>query len=133
MQPLGILETCLYVDDLATAEVFYRDVLGLECVGRQEGRHVFFRCGPQMLLVFNPQRTCQRGSDVPHHGANGPAHVAFAVGEDELDCWQARLRDAGTPIERVVSWPQGGKSVYFRDPAGNSVELAMPVIWDGLR
>ena len=130
MQPQGILETCLYVDDLETAETFYRDVLRLDFIARQEGRHVFFRCGMHMLLIFNPERTCQPGSNVPHHGARGPSHVAFAVSENELDGWHTHLKNAGVQIERVVNWPQGGKSVYFRDPAGNSLELAMPVIWN---
>ena len=54
---LDILETCLYVDDLRAAEHFYRDVLGLVVVRRQTGRHVFFRCGRSMLLIFDPTAT----------------------------------------------------------------------------
>ena len=131
MQPRGILETCLYVDNLEVAERFYRSVLRLEFVGRQEGRHVFFRCGDHMLLIFNPERTRKRESSVPHHGANGPSHIAFSVSESELDAWRAHLEDEGVEIERTVDWPQGGASLYFRDPAGNSLELAVPRIWNG--
>ena len=32
-------------------------------------------------------------------------------------------------IEKTIAWPQGGHSVYFRDPAGNSLEVASPLIW----
>ena len=32
-------------------------------------------------------------------------------------------------IEAEVEWPNGGFSIYLRDPAGNSVELATPSIW----
>jgi predicted enzyme related to lactoylglutathione lyase len=32
-------------------------------------------------------------------------------------------------IEKIVDWPGGGRSLYFRDPAGNSLELATPRIW----
>jgi catechol 2,3-dioxygenase-like lactoylglutathione lyase family enzyme len=32
MTPTGILESALYAGDLDAAEVFYRDVLGLECI-----------------------------------------------------------------------------------------------------
>jgi hypothetical protein len=35
-------------------------------------------------------------------------------------------------IEREVDWDEGGTSLYVRDPAGNSVELAPPTIWGGL-
>ncbi len=30
-----------------------------------------------------------------------------------------------------VNWDQGGTSLYFRDPAGNSIELAPPTLWGG--
>jgi catechol 2,3-dioxygenase-like lactoylglutathione lyase family enzyme len=124
-----VLETCLYVDNLARAEAFYRDVLGLTVESRQEGRHVFFHCGSQMLLLFNPLASRQSSDNFPPHGALGPGHVAFAVREAQLPQWLVQLKHCGVPIERIVDWPQGGRSVYFRDPAGNSVELATPRIW----
>lgn len=130
MQINGILETCLYVDDLAAAERFYATVLGLRCVGRQPGRHVFFRCGDRMLLLFDPRGVGREDSETPSHGAHGPAHIAFAVEESDVAGWQAQLTRHGVPIEKLVDWPQGGRSLYFRDPAGNSLELATPRIWD---
>ena len=133
MQIQGVLETCLYVDDLRAAEAFYGSVLGLPVMGRQEGRHVFFRCGTSMLLLFKPGETCRPDSDVPPYGAHGPGHVAFAVDENDLPQWLARLRAHDVVIEKLLQWPQGGTSVYFRDPAGNSLELAVPRIWDGVR
>ena len=32
-------------------------------------------------------------------------------------------------IEHEEAWPRGGHSLYFRDPAGNSVELITPGVW----
>jgi catechol 2,3-dioxygenase-like lactoylglutathione lyase family enzyme len=124
-----ILETCLYVDDLSRAERFYSDVMGLKLESRQEGRHVFFHCGQQMLLLFNPLASRESNDHFPPHGAFGPGHVAFAVREPELPAWTARLEQQGVAIEKTIDWPGGGRSVYFRDPAGNSVELATPKIW----
>ena len=124
-----ILETCIYVDDLAAAEQFYESVLGLQFVSRQEGRHAFFRCGTQMLLIFNPQESNQPDGDLPPHGAVGAGHIAFAVTGPQLDQWKSHLESAGVCIEREIDWPQGGRSFYFRDPAGNSLEMAMPSIW----
>jgi catechol 2,3-dioxygenase-like lactoylglutathione lyase family enzyme len=43
MQLRGILEAVLYARDLAAAERFYTEVLGLAAFQREEGRHVFFR------------------------------------------------------------------------------------------
>lgn len=129
MHVLHVLETCLYVDDLERAEQFYTHVLGLTVVSRQEGRHLFLRCGPQMLLLFNPLASRAASEDVPPHGAFGPGHVAFATAEQDLPAWQQWLGQCQVAIEKVVAWPSGGLSLYFRDPAGNSLELATPRIW----
>lgn len=128
-----VLETCLYVENLAQSERFYREVLGLELYSKQEGRHVFFRCGAQMVLLFNPAESLRpashTGLDVPTHGAVGPGHICFAVADDELTLWQQHLAQHGVAVERIIDWPGGGRSLYFRDPAGNSLELASPRIW----
>ena len=129
MKITQVLETCLYVDDLQRAEQFYADVLGLEIESHQDGRHVFFHCGHQMLLLFNPL-VCREPSDqFPSHGGFGPGHVAFAVQERQLQDWVNHLERHGVAIEKTIDWPRGGRSVYFRDPAGNSLELATPKIW----
>lgn len=66
---------------------------------------------------------------IPGHDGTGPAHVAFAVEADELDAWESRLADAGVAIESRVRWDRGGRSLYFRDPEGHSVELVTPGVW----
>lgn len=124
-----ILETCLYVDNLDVAERFYQTVLGLTVVERSEGRHLFLQCGQRMLLLFLPEATDDPKSSAPPHGARGPGHVAFAVPDRDMTGWQTHLQQHQVPIEKTVSWPQGGHSLYFRDPAGNSLELASPLIW----
>ncbi len=125
----NVLETCLYVDDLPRAERFYCDVLGLALESRQEGRHLFFHCGRQMLLLFNPLASRESNDHFPPHGAFGPGHVAFGVPEADVAAWTERLKERGVAIEKTIDWPGGGRSVYFRDPAGNSLELATPKIW----
>lgn len=123
-----VLETAVYADDLEAAEAFYTSVLGLEVIARVEGRHVFFRCGRGVFLVFDPAATAE-GGVIPGHGARGPGHMAFAMPLEELGAWKARLETRGIEIERDYTWPNGGRSLYFRDPAGNSIELATSGIW----
>jgi catechol 2,3-dioxygenase-like lactoylglutathione lyase family enzyme len=125
----GVLETSLYARDLDRAESFYSTVLGLERHSREADRHLFLRCGQGMLLIFNPDATSREDGLLPPHGATGPGHVAFAVADDELDSWTAELEQRGVAIEARIDWPRGGRSVYFRDPAGNSLELATRGIW----
>ena len=130
----GVLETCLYASDLDAAERFYGDTLGLAVFAREPGRHLFFRCGDAMLLVFDAARTTEAagsvgGVPVPRHGAVGAGHVCFRVPEGELAAWRERLVTAGVAVEAELHWPRGGTSLYVRDPAGNSVELAPARIW----
>jgi catechol 2,3-dioxygenase-like lactoylglutathione lyase family enzyme len=129
MRPIDrVLETVLYVDDLDAAERFYGEVLGLELDSRKPGLFVFFQCGDGMLLLFEPG-AATTGRAVPSHGAHGPGHACFAIPEAELDGWRAHLEAHGIAIEQEATWPRGGRSFYFRDPAGNSLELATPRIW----
>jgi catechol 2,3-dioxygenase-like lactoylglutathione lyase family enzyme len=129
MRPIDrVLETILYVDDLNVAERFYRDVLGLERRSRNKNLFVFFKCGEGMLLLFEPNAAAT-GRSVPAHGAHGPGHACFAMAEAELDDWKDHLISHNVAIEQEVTWPNGARSFYFRDPAGNSLELATPKIW----
>jgi catechol 2,3-dioxygenase-like lactoylglutathione lyase family enzyme len=131
--PKGILEAVLYAKDLRAIAAFYKRVLGLEPYGKADERQVFFRCGDQMLLMFNPDATeLPPGSDklpVPPHGARGEGHVCFRASADEIAAWRAHLENEGIEIEADFEWPGGGRSIYFRDPAGNCIEFAEARIW----
>ena len=130
MQPSKIFETVLYAEDLAAAERFYHEALGLE-VMKVSDLFVVFRCGGGVLLVFDPRKSATPDRGVSSHGTTGVGHIAFAAKPEDLDAWRDQLRQAGVPIEREVDWDKGGHSIYFRDPAGNVVELAPPTIWGG--
>ncbi|MGK9054683.1 VOC family protein [Neorhizobium sp. CSC1952] len=129
----GILETALYADDLDAAEAFYGGVLGLEKVLRAGNRHVFFRSGPGILLIFNPAETIKPppadALPVPPHGTTGPGHVCFRMSDEAIDRLKEKLNKAGIAIESDFRWPNGARSIYFRDPAGNSLECAEPRLW----
>jgi len=130
MRTKRIFETVLYAEDLAAAERFYHEGLGLEVIDRGD-LFAAFRCGGGVLLIFNPRKSAAPSRDVPAHGTSGAGHVAFAANPEDLDAWRNQLRVAGIYIEKELHWPQGGLSLYFRDPAGNVVELAPPTLWGG--
>ena len=133
MRPIrSILETILYSTDLATAHDFYRDVLGLTPLGGPSSLAVGFRINAEhVLLIFNPVVSGQTGRDVPSHGTHGPGHIAFRIDASEFESWMDHLVRRGIEIEQVHAWEQGGRSMYCRDPAGNSVELIDTDIWPG--
>ncbi|MBI3832160.1 MAG: VOC family protein [Planctomycetes bacterium] len=124
----AVLETCLYCADLAEAERFYTEVLGMTVYARKEDRHLFLRCGAQMFLLFNPRSTSLEGPSA--HGAFGAGHTAFAITEKDLSAWRAWLLEKDVPIDSEVAWPNGGHSIYFHDPAGNHLEVATHRVWE---
>lgn len=132
--PGGLLEAAIYVGDLDAAAAFYGDLLQLEPFQRVADRHIFYRLGPAVLLVFNPDKTEQATRNprlpVPCHGARGAGHVCFAMPRADIDALRARLTRAGVEPDAEFDWPNGAHSLYVRDPAGNSVEFAEPWLWD---
>jgi catechol 2,3-dioxygenase-like lactoylglutathione lyase family enzyme len=124
---MRVLETCLYAHNLETAEAFYRS-LGFEFVSKMAGRHVFFRAGDAMLLIFNPTMSAMAG-ELPAHAGTPGSHVCFRVEQAEIPVWQARLEGMGVAVT-PYEWSRGrGTSLYFHDPAGNLLEMAPAGIW----
>jgi len=125
VRPRGVYETVVYAPDLEAAAAFYRDVLGL----RQVDDRAFRLDDDGILLLFDPAQSSQPGRLVPSHGpSGGSVHVAFSV--VSLDRWRERLAAAGVEIEHEHEWARGrARSLYVRDPAGNSVELVEGDLW----
>lgn len=126
-----VLESALYVSNLQAAEKFYTEILGLKFYSKLKGRHVFLRCGNCMVLLFNPEATAVSAGgpkDAPTHGAKGEGHLAFAVNNSEIDRWKQHLTEKGVKIEKEIH-ARGGRSIYFRDPSQNCLEIASPQIW----
>ena len=122
MRPARVLETGVYVDDLDAAAAFYEKVLGLERLSAEEGRHVFYRCGPGVFLVFKAGATAEAmadpegGGTIPGHGTDGPSHMAFAVGPGEVERWVERLERHGVAIESRVVKPDGARGIGVLPP-----------------
>lgn len=130
----GVLETAIYSDDLDAAKAFYGDILGLEEILAADGKYVFFRCAETIVLIFNPEDTKKQpfappAPPIPPHGGDGVGHICFRASGKKLDQWKNHLVENGVAIESEITWSNGARSVYFRDPAGNSLEFAEPKLW----
>lgn len=125
----AVVESAVYVQDLDAAADFYGRILGLRVMGKEPGRHVFFQVGEASVLLAFLAETTLKGDHLPPHGATGPGHFALGIEAASLDAWRKHLQTHGVAIEQEVEWPRGGRSLYFRDPAGNSVELVTPGVW----
>lgn len=129
MEIKKVLESCIYGENLDEMEAFYTQVLGLKIYSKVAGRHLFFRIGNGMFLIFNPKTTLQSGSSLPPHGTSGTGHLAFDVPEADIANWRKQLMKKNIEIEAEITWPNGGLSLYFRDPANNSIEITSGRIW----
>ena len=127
-----VVETCIYSPDLCSMMKFYADVLGLRLVDEEEGKFIFLQAGKSMLLVFNPERTSKDNDRLPTHGAVAPARIHFAmeIESSDYERWKGLLARNRIAVEKEVGWEEGNaKSLYFRDPADNLVELITPGEW----
>ncbi len=129
----GVLETCLYVEDMARARAFYEGVLGLETMFVDERLTAYAVGERSALLVFHRGSTTETvhlpGGTIPPHDGAGPLHCALAIEAEALPAWEARLAAHGVPIEGRTEWKRGSISIYFRDPDGHLLELATPKLW----
>jgi catechol 2,3-dioxygenase-like lactoylglutathione lyase family enzyme len=123
----GILETSLYVSDLARSIHFYGTVFGFRVISDFGGRGCALEAGSrQVLLLF--KKGASRGITAPHDG-DGELHLAFAIPAGELAGWEAWLAENGIPVEEKTAWEAGGHSLYFRDPDRHLIEVATPGVW----
>lgn len=110
-----------------------------------------FPLGNTTLLLFALGQTGQdiKSTDgtIPHHGPTADIlellqqqdgsggsllkqHFCFAVeNPEDVDKWEARLRDKGVKILSTMNWQKGGRSVYFADEDGNIGEIGSRGIW----
>jgi catechol 2,3-dioxygenase-like lactoylglutathione lyase family enzyme len=131
--PSAILETCLYVADLARARDFYTGLFGYSVMQGDERFCAMSVNGRQVLLLFqrgsNPHGTVLPFGTIPPHDSTGPAHIGFSIPVESLADWQSSLQKHGIAVESTLQWPGGGISLYFRDPDGHLLELLTPGVW----
>lgn len=125
----GVLETVLYYRTGQQNEMrhFYGEVLRLPSIpGGLDG----FRIGAQVFLLFNADDSSVQ-DDPPPHGAAGTIHTCFTSQPQLYEGWKQHLRDQAVEILREITWPNAVESFYFRDPAGNLLEIANGDLWPG--
>lgn len=123
----GILESSLYVGDVARSVQFYEKVFGFQVISDFGERGCAMEAGVhQVLLLF--RKGSSTTIESPHDG-DGELHVAFAIRAEELAKWEAWLAENDIAVEEKRAWELGGQSIYFRDPDRHLLEIATPGVW----
>lgn len=128
-----VLESALYVGDVERSERFYRDLFGFRSLLVTDRLRALDVGDRQVLLLF-ARGASKVGEQtpaglIPGHDGSGTQHVAFAIAPAEVEAWAEILAQRRVEVISRAQWPQGGESLYFRDPDGHLVELATPSIW----
>jgi catechol 2,3-dioxygenase-like lactoylglutathione lyase family enzyme len=133
MNVTGVLESGIYVDDVARSAEFYCRIFGFERLEGDDRFRALSVAGRQVFLIFKRGGTLAPmqlpGGVLPPHDGSGRQHFAFSVPQADLAAWETKLAENGVAIESHVNWPRGGKSIYFRDPDGHLAELITPGCW----
>ena len=123
----GILESSLYVSDVARSVRFYGETFGFHVIADFGERGCAMQGGThQVLLIF--KKGASRAIQSPHDG-DGELHIAFAIASAELANWEAWLESREIAVEEKKKWELGGGSLYFRDPDRHLIEVATPGTW----
>ena len=127
------LETSLYVSDLDISTAFYQRIFGFEVLLREDRMVGMAVPGSTVLLLFlrggSVQPSATPGGTIPAHDGHGTLHLCFAIPLAALHDWEQHLAAQGVPVESRVTQSFGGTSLYFRDPDGHSLEVAVPGLW----
>jgi catechol 2,3-dioxygenase-like lactoylglutathione lyase family enzyme len=114
-------EVALRVNDFAAMKKFYQDVLGLEVLGEFQNAALLkiadgYGGHTQVIALFDrsvpvgPERTTVD-------------HIAFTIDLADYEAERRRLEALGLDVEiQQHAWVKW-RSLYFRDPEGNQLEL----------
>lgn len=126
----GVLETALYhsPDEKGAVEDFYGEVLGLTRVAAWD-TGIAFRVGTDVLLLFDRDRVKRTPGPISNHGSLGAGHACVLASAGEYQTWRERIVRYGVKIVHDQVWDERMRSFYFRDPAGNLLEVASGDLW----
>ncbi len=125
----GLHHVTLVTSDARANVAFYRDLLGLRLVKKTvnfddpSAYHLYYGnadASPGSLITFFEWKGVGRGMT----GIGGTHHIALRVADDAaLLKWKRYLMDRGVKTYGVYD-RRYFRSLYFRDPEGQTIELA---------
>jgi catechol 2,3-dioxygenase-like lactoylglutathione lyase family enzyme len=119
MQITRFLHTAILVSDLAKAEEFYQNILGLPLAENRPFKFsgAWYQIGEyQIHLIVHPD-FCNQVSNQEKWGRN--PHLALAT--ENLAAVKQRLENHGYPLQMSAS---GRAALFTQDPDSNVIEIS---------
>lgn len=114
-------EVALRVNDLATSESFYRDVIGLQLMKRFD-HAAFFRIADGFVGHTTVLALFDRSGPVEPTRTTVD-HIAFTIALEDRESEKRRLAGLGISVTTATHEWARWRSLYLQDPDGNQVEL----------
>ena len=127
MELEGIHHFAFNVRNMDRSELFYTDIMGFKISRRYPGdiRHTELDAGNVIVALF--EVPCLDQTDALERlSKQGYLHFAFQTTQDKFSAAVQELKDNGVNIDRGPIVLGNGKSVYFKDPDGNPLEIRCP-------
>lgn len=128
----GVTHFSLPVRDLAEAEKFYQEIVGLEYRGRLNSAMACVSIGGTNILLCE---TRDMPAIDPADARNSHVHHSFHMAPEEWEKGVRLLADRNVPISYLEYREKGyftGREIYFLDPSGNRIEFRDPTWKPGM-
>ncbi len=127
IEPATVETITLFVDDLAAAPAFYKNVFAGDEVYADEVSWVF-RLGSVMINLLDKSAALEVVEPAPVAAPNAGSRAMFTIKVDDVNDVCATLRQGGVellngPVDRL--W--GRRTAAFADPDGNVWEVAQEI------
>jgi catechol 2,3-dioxygenase-like lactoylglutathione lyase family enzyme len=113
--------TVILVRNWVAMRSFYADVLGFPLLRELGAGWAEYQIGANTLALAQPKRLA---SDRPVPSGSASLQLAFKVSRDDVDrCAEELARKGVALVEPPTDQPFGHRTLFFRDPDGNLLEI----------
>jgi catechol 2,3-dioxygenase-like lactoylglutathione lyase family enzyme len=113
--------TVIFVRDMAAMRRFYEGILGLALLRELSAGWIEYRVGGNTLALARPSRTA---ADPPLPAGSASLQLTFKVSAVDVDDCAGELMNHGIALlEPPTDQPFGHRTLFFRDPDGNLLEI----------
>ncbi len=120
----GIGAITLFVEDLAAAKGFYRDVFGLP-IAFEDDDSAVFRFGPTMVNLLRTTAARELIEPALVAPRDGGSRLQLTIDVEDVDATCAELASRGVELlNGPMDRPWGVRTASFMDPGGHIWEIA---------